>query len=357
MLEDYLVEHLPAVSQLDTFGCELTLLDADSQHALCDPIQEELWNNTRFRLIVRDCFRSCSGKEQLQRDVYEALPKAIRVPVNDMGTLPAKAFFSLTRLRHVQMESGFHTIDRQAWRYCPSLRIVKLPETVGAIEYASFQGCYALEVAEMPGCVFFGVRPFSECCALEKVGVIIEKPCRLANGAVIAPYAFESCAKLSQIALPHVCAMTDIVTPSSPPGGLSHGSFLTLGEETIFLGHRAFENCKQLSQVDISSTKLNHLHMHTFSHCQSLQKVILPPSLREIRAEAFVGCTALSSIALPEQIRYIGHRAFGGCSRLAHLAYRRSRKTTWRRPYAAHRLSCIRQAQAMVAPLHPPGWN
>ena len=47
MLEDYLVEHLPAVSQLDAFGCELTLLDADSQHALCDPIQEELWNNTR----------------------------------------------------------------------------------------------------------------------------------------------------------------------------------------------------------------------------------------------------------------------------------------------------------------------
>ena len=193
------------------------------------------------------------------------------------------------------------------------------------------------------GCVFFGVRLFSECCALEKVGIITEKPCRLANGAVIAPYVFESCAKLSQIHLPQVCAMTDIVTPSSPPGGLSHGSFhsagircVKLGEETIFLGRRAFENCKQLFQVDISSTKLDHLHMHTFSHCQSLQKVILPPGLREIRAEAFVGCTALTSIALPEQIRYIGHRAFGGCSKLAHLAYRRSRKTTWRRPYAAH---------------------
>ena len=100
--------------------------------------------------------------------------------------------------------------------------------------------------------------------------------------------------------------------------------------------HRAFENCKQLFKVDIPSTKLDHLHMHTFSHCQSLQKVILPPSLREIRAEAFIGCTALTSIALPESICNIGHRAFGGCSKLAHLAYRRSRKTTWRRPYAAH---------------------
>ena len=113
-----------------------------------------------------------------------------------------------------------------------------------------------------------------------------------------------------------------------PPGGLSHGSFHSAGIRCVTL-HRAFENCKQLSQVDISSTKLDHLHMHTFSHCHSLQKVSLPPSLREIRAEAFVGCTALGGIALPEQIRYIGHRASGACSR-------RGRKTTWRRPYAAH---------------------
>ena len=34
MLEDYLVENLPAVSNLDTFGCELTLLDSRTQQAL-----------------------------------------------------------------------------------------------------------------------------------------------------------------------------------------------------------------------------------------------------------------------------------------------------------------------------------
>ena len=32
MLEDYLVEHLPAVGQLNTFGCEVTLLDAETQY-------------------------------------------------------------------------------------------------------------------------------------------------------------------------------------------------------------------------------------------------------------------------------------------------------------------------------------
>ena len=51
MLEEYLVEYLPAVSSLDTFGCELTLLDVDTHQALRDPIQEALWGNTQFHLV------------------------------------------------------------------------------------------------------------------------------------------------------------------------------------------------------------------------------------------------------------------------------------------------------------------
>ena len=53
MLEAYLVEYLPAVSNLDTFGCELTLFlfDVDTHQALRDPIQEALWGNTQFHLV------------------------------------------------------------------------------------------------------------------------------------------------------------------------------------------------------------------------------------------------------------------------------------------------------------------
>ena len=53
MLEAYLVEHLPVVSHLDTFGCELTLLDVDTHQALQDPIQEDLWWNTQFHSSSR----------------------------------------------------------------------------------------------------------------------------------------------------------------------------------------------------------------------------------------------------------------------------------------------------------------
>ena len=91
MLEEYLVEHLPLVSHIDTFGCELTLLDADTHLALQDPIQEDLWWNTQFCLIVHECFLIAERKEQIQGLEYEDCPKAIRVPANDSGILEAKA--------------------------------------------------------------------------------------------------------------------------------------------------------------------------------------------------------------------------------------------------------------------------
>ena len=150
MLEEYLVEHLPLNSLIDTFGCELTLIDADTQMALQDPIQEDLWKNNHFCLVVHECFLTMENNKNLQGLDYEDCPKAIRVPVTDSGILEAKAFYSTARVRHVSLDVGFSTVSPQAWRYCHSLRIVKLPDTVVAIGYAAFQGCYSLQIARCP---------------------------------------------------------------------------------------------------------------------------------------------------------------------------------------------------------------
>ena len=90
------------------------------------------------------------------------------------------------------------------------LCVVPHSGTAGAasVPYAAFQGCYSLQRVEMPGCVELGVRSFSECCALERVGTIMDGACYLAIGAVIGQYAFEECAKLSQLSLPHATLAT-----------------------------------------------------------------------------------------------------------------------------------------------------
>ena len=328
MLEDYLTEHLPYISPIETFGCELTLLEADTQVALQDPVQEELWNSNHFCLIVHECFRCLENNKPLQGLDYEDCPKAIRVPASESGILEAKAFHSTMRVRHACLDGGFRIISPQARRYCHSLRIVKLPDTVVTLGYAVFQGCYSLQVAEMPGCVEFGFRVFSECCALERVGNIVDGGSHLAIGAIVSQYAFEECAKLAHLSLPHVRAVVDSSALTSPQAGLPQGCFFAsgiqqveLGGDTYHIGHRALENCKALTSVNLANTGIHTLHMHTFAQCQCLSTVKLPNCLREIRAEVFVGCKALERLTLPGSIRYLGYRALGDCTELSALEY------------------------------------
>ena len=107
MLEDYLVELLAKSFDLDTFGCELMLIAEDTLNPLRDPIHEELWEDKRFQLVIQKSFRIVSSKGQIRRDAYDDHPRAIWVPANETGILPAKAFFALARLRHVQVEVAF----------------------------------------------------------------------------------------------------------------------------------------------------------------------------------------------------------------------------------------------------------
>ena len=82
MLEDHLVENLPAVSHLDTFGCELILLDADTHQALSDPIQETLWVNSHFHLVVQECV----SRGMTARNKFEG--KSMRTTPKQSGSLP-----------------------------------------------------------------------------------------------------------------------------------------------------------------------------------------------------------------------------------------------------------------------------
>ena len=118
-------------------------------------------------------------------------------------------------------------------------------------------------------------------------------------------------------------------------------------QETTFIGHKAFAQCQQLIEVDLSQTQVDIVHMQVFAHCQSLAQVSLPKPLTEISAEAFEACGSLCTVALPQQLRYIGHRAFAGCNKLVCLTYR-STKTSRRRLHIA--VNAFEGCQALTIP-------
>ena len=184
--------------------------------------------------------------------------------MNESGILPAKAS---------SCASGSRLPHRQAWRYCHTLTVVKLPSSVVAIANAAFQGCNALTTVAMPGRVSLGARLFAECCALEQVGVLTENSCRLARRAV-SPYAFEGCEKLVQIGLPLIRAVTDTRVAWSSLVGLPTGCFHSAGirvismpRATAFIRHKAFAQCPQLL------TWTFRKHKWTLCTCKSFQCV------------------------------------------------------------------------------------
>ena len=105
---------------------------------------------------------------------------------------------------------------------------------------------------------------------------------------------------------------------------------------TAFIGHKAFAQCQQLTEVDLSQTQVDIVHTQVFSHCRSLTQISLPRHLTEIGAEAFEACGSLCTVALPQQLRYIGHRAFAGCSQLVCLTYRGTKVNRRRLQVAAN---------------------
>ena len=118
MLEDYLVELSARNFDLDTFGCELMLIAEDTRSPSATLSMRSSGKTRGFNWSSIKASGKCGSKEQIRRDDCEDHPKAIWVPANESDILPAKAFFALARLRHVQVEVGYHTIERQVWRYC-----------------------------------------------------------------------------------------------------------------------------------------------------------------------------------------------------------------------------------------------
>ena len=64
MLEEHPEEHLPCISPIETFGCELTSMR--TLRWRFKTRKKELWNANHFCLIVHECFLCLEKNKPLQ---------------------------------------------------------------------------------------------------------------------------------------------------------------------------------------------------------------------------------------------------------------------------------------------------
>ena len=93
-------------------------------------------------------------------------------------------------------------------------------------------------------------------------------------------------------------------------------SSITFPKYLRVIGHRAFMNCRFLSEV-ILPDSLQQLGEYAFSSCENLISIRIPDAIRIIPEGLLMGCSGLKRIFLPQQMERIGERAFYRCLQLA----------------------------------------
>ncbi|MDR3313322.1 MAG: leucine-rich repeat protein [Oscillospiraceae bacterium] len=79
----------------------------------------------------------------------------------------------------------------------------------------------------------------------------------------------------------------------------------------IAIGAGAFEGCQTITKVIIPPT-IRSIGANAFRNCASLAEATLPANLTALPNELFKGCTALASVALPTALLTLGEEAFSG---------------------------------------------
>lgn len=104
------------------------------------------------------------------------------------------------------------------------------------------------------------------------------------------------------------------------PSGLRGGEFqkITIPENILSVGSKAFENCTQLLSVTLPDG-IGELNDKTFANCAALESVSLPFGLSKVGDRAFADCTSLKKIALPETVLSLGDEVFCDCTSLETL--------------------------------------
>ena len=89
---------------------------------------------------------------------------------------------------------------------------------------------------------------------------------------------------------------------------------VVLGPGVQNCGEIAFENCSNLTTVEMDADSVEGISYNAFANCKNLKSVQFSGNLKVILRCAFEGCTGLTSVTLPATLQTIESGAFACCS-------------------------------------------
>lgn len=209
-----------------------------------------------------------------------------------------EAFRDCRQLREVVLNDGLKTISESAFKQTESLSEISIPDSVKHIGSGCF-ACSGIKSVKLPENSAFTIilwETFFGCKNLETVKLPD-------NVNVINDYVFSECTSLKNINLEKI-------------DSIGSSAFAKTALEKITLtvirtGSRAFAQCENLKEADLSGAVANKISSYLFFECKNLSKVSLPKEqIKEFDDSCFCN-TAIKEITFDAKNVVVGSNAFG----------------------------------------------
>jgi hypothetical protein len=300
-----------------------------------------------------------SGDRNLSSYIY-------RKPVIPVASVPKKEEKVYERAPEgaidVVVPDGVTQLDPAAFRTCPEVETVVLPNSLKYIPSKAFSEYKKLKSVVLPVHASIGSYAFRGCPALESVTISKsgDDVAPLSDTASVGQSAFENCTALRSVEFPEVrvvghfafrgCTSLESIAIPNTVNFIGMEAFIMLPRlKTVTLpvhatvGNRAFRSCRVLESVTLTQggeiaepwqgdpeeddPYESCIGNEAFTFCSALKRFEFPTCVRVIGKDAFLSCESLESITFPDELTTIDEGAFTQCCALKTLRIPDSVKT------------------------------
>lgn len=254
------------------------------------------------------------------------IPSSLRSVTVTGGNILRGAFDNCSMLTSVTMPDNITSIGSEAFYGCYNLISITIPEGVTSIEYNAFWSCYKLvEVYNKSALnIVAGSSDYGTVAARAKNVYTEEGGSRLSTyddlvfyydgtvGYLVGYYE----APQSNLILPNQFVAYDGTKLYTYEVG-SYAFYRCQGLTSVsiiynsdVIGVSAFESCKNITEVLISTDVSSTIKNYAFRNCSSLSKIILN-GVTSIGNSAFQSSN-LTSVTIPRTVTSIGRSVFNG---------------------------------------------
>lgn len=226
------------------------------------------------------------------------------------------AFSGQEKLREVSL-GGVVEIGDDAFRYCPNLKQIVLPDTVETIGWRAFEYSGLTSLTIPANVTKLGGAFVSDCASLTSLYIAPENT----NFEMVDGLLYDIPGKTLCYAMPNVAGAVVIRDGTVCIGSAvlkKHDiTSVQLPNSLQKIDNEAFYGCRSLKEISLPEG-LTDIGDCAFMDCVQIERLVLPEGLKRLGGSAFAYCHALTEVTIPEGVTFMS-QTFSYCTSLRTL--------------------------------------